>query len=76
MSAPDKSLSFTPDSRVRWVEPGPNDEPIRREEAVQTVIAWQRSHAEGRGHAYETAEAALEDFLVINWGWLDSEERV
>ena len=52
---------------IEWVEPGEHDQPIIFICSESEAIDRQRSIAASRGYTYESDDAALQDFITVNW---------
>ena len=58
----------------RWLEPGPDEEPMELEASEDEIIKnyfphWcDQMRAVGKGDLINHA-ACIEDFVVVNWAW-------
>ena len=61
---------------VEWIEPfGPNNEPVYMSVPATTAIAVMQDVAKRRGGMYSSDEAALEDFIVVNWATIKERDE-
>ena len=56
---------------VRWDEPHPTGGVCECSCTAGQAIEHVRRQAEQRGYTYDSDQRALDEFMIVNWAWLE-----
>lgn len=56
---------------IRWIEPGPNDEPIHRYCSGEEAVKRMFDLAANCDFEYGSIKEAIDDFVSLNWAWIE-----